>query len=252
MANRVRIGYINAMETATSVVADNVDSQNPVENLYDWKVYDFYQMNTAGSANIVVTMPGSTEVDYFAMYKQNLWSTGGTIKLQYWNSSAYVDCFTAFTPADDKPLMKTFTKVTASKFRVVVSSTPVGVMGCAAFGKYMEMEHGLRVGFAPPRFSRSTEVSGTMSESGIPLGQTVLRKGFRTSLNFEFISEAFARTALDPFLQHIEEKPFFILWDSDNYPDEAAFCKLDGDTPPAPYTHHGHMSCTIPTAGLIE
>lgn len=249
---KARIGYQNLMESATSVVPTSVNADFPVENLWDWLTSDFYKPTGTGTTDIVITMPAPVSADYFAFYNQNLFSLSGTIKLQWWNGSAYVDCFSAISPADNSPQMVSFASQTSDKWRVVISCASVFSLGCVSFGAQLALEHGMYLNWTPPKFGRSTQLVTSKADGGAFLGRSVIAKGVSTELILQYASDTWMRANWIDFVEHAEKKPFFFVPDIANHPSEAVYCWVEDNIPAPVHTNYGFMGATIPIRGLVE
>ncbi|WP_322884177.1 hypothetical protein U8C35_06500 [Sinorhizobium medicae] len=245
------IGYENLLENGT-VAASSENASFPVENAYDWRTSDFFKPATFGTINIDLTLSGADTADYFAFFGHNLYSHGGTIKLQYHNGSTYVDCFAAVTPADNTPRLITFTSQSATLWRVVITCTSVFSIAVISFGSKLQLERGLYIGGTPPQFGRATQLIDSTSDGGEFLGRSVIANGVRSTLELNQASDAWMRSYWLTFIRHAELKPFFILPDPTNYPAECVFTMTDGDIPAPIQSGYGFMTASIPVRGMVE
>lgn len=246
-----RLCYNNLLENGT-VTASSEAVGFAVSNAYNWLTNDYYKPTTGGTTTIDLTLTTGAPADYFAFYGTDLGSLSGTIKLQYHNGATYVDAFTAQGVFGTEPFIKFFDSKTSDKWRVVITSTGVFAIASIAFGEYIALEHGLHVGFTEPKLARETETIGNISDGGVFLGRSIISKGFRTRMNIEFMSETFTRDKWLPFVRHAEKKPFYLAWDYDRYPNEAAFCWTDGDISKLNRTQKRLFSTNFKIMGLIE
>lgn len=251
VTSAARIGYENLLENGT-VVASSEDADFPVANAYDWRTSDFFKPAASGTINIDLTLSGADGADYFAFYGQDLYSHGGTIKLQYWNGAAYVDCFTAITPTDNTPQMVTFASQSATLWRVVITCSSVFSIAVISFGAQLTLERGMYFGWTPPQFGRNTQLIDSTSDGGEFLGRSIIANGVSSDLQLNQASDAWMRTYGLPLLKRLELKPFFFVPNITGYPGECVFAFTDGAIPPPTQSAYGFMSASIPIRGMVE
>jgi hypothetical protein len=250
--DKCRLAYDNLLEQGT-VTASSEDADYPVENCYDWNTADYFRPAASGTVNIDVTLSGSSPANYLAFYNQDLYLNAGTIKLQYWNGSAYVDATTAYTPADNSPRVIFFDSQTSTKWRVVIACSVVFNIGVLSFGQYLAMQYGRYLNWAPPVLGRSTTLTNNLSDAGMFLGRSIVSKGISTNLILQYAQDSWVRANWLPFIKHVEQKPFFWVPNADDYPNEAVLCWTDGDTiPPPQHLQYGYMGATLAIRGLVE
>lgn len=250
-ANPCRLAFDNLMERGT-VVASSENADFPVENCFDWVTADYFKPAAGGTVNIDVTLSDAGTASYFAIYAQDLYLNGGTIKLQYDNGSGYVDASVGISPSDNAPRIVFFDPVTSADWRIVVTCPVVFSLGVVAFGEYLALQHGMYRDWTPPKLARATTLLNSVSDSGAFLGRSIISRGVRTVLRLQGATDEWARTYWEPFMRHAEQKPFFFAPDVETYPTECALCWVDGDMPPPVHTHYGYMGVDVPIRGLIE
>jgi hypothetical protein len=249
--SNARIGYQNLLESGT-VVASTADANYPVANAYDWRTSDFYKPTGTGTTTITLTLSSSASADYFAFYNQDIWSFGGTIKLQYFNGSIYVDCFTALSPADNTPVMKTFTTQSSTQWRVTITSSSIFSLACVSFGTHLALEYGMYLNWSPPILARDTTLVTSKADGGAFLGRSVVAKGIKSEIQLQYASDAWLRDNWVAFVKRAEQKPFFFVPDIVNHPSEAVFAWVEDAIPPIQQTQFGYGGATLPIRGLIE
>ncbi|MBB4345132.1 hypothetical protein [Rhizobium leguminosarum] len=251
VTSNARIGYENLLENGT-VTASSENVAYPVKNAYDWLTSDFFKPAASGTINIDLTLSVSDGADYFAFYGHDLYSHGGTIKLQYWNGSAYVDCFAAITPTDNSPRFVNFTSQASTKWRVVITCTSVFSIAVISFGAQLALEYGMYLNWTPPKFGRNTKLINSQSDGGAFLGRSVVSLGVRSSLILQYASDTWMRSNWLAFITHAEKKPFFFIPNVGTLPLEAVFAYTEDSIPAPLHTHYGHMGATIPILGMVE
>jgi hypothetical protein len=246
------IGYQNLLELGT-VVASSENADYPVENCFDWLTTDYFKPAATGTINIDLTLTSGMPADYFAFYAHTLHTTGCSIKLQYHNGSGYVDATDTITPTTSVPMLYTFDEVTATLWRVVVTTaSTVPALGVVCFGKALTLPRGVYIGYSEPLFGRANKFINSVSEGGSFLGRSVIASAVRSTLSLQYASDSWMRDYWLDFVEHAEGKPFFYLWNPRDYPTECAFCWAEGDIPAPTHTHYGYMGTSFTVRGLIE
>jgi hypothetical protein len=251
MASNARIGYKNLLENGT-VWALNENIDYPVANAFDWRTSDYYRPQIPGTVVIELTLPVADSADYFAFYGQDLYANGGTIKLQYWNGTAFVDCFAAVTPTDNTPRLITFTSRTSTRWRVAITCTSVFSIAVISFGAMLSLEQGMYMGWTPPPFGRATQIIDSVSDGGAFLGRSIVSRGVRTGIVVSQASDIWMRTNWLAFIRHAELKPFFFVPNIVTQPLECVFAMTDGDIPAPAHSGYGFMSVSIPIRGMVD
>lgn len=251
MASNARIAYENLLENGV-VGASNEDLDYPVQNAFDWRTSDYFRPAIPGTVIIELDLAAADSADYFAFYGHDLYAHGGTIKLQYWNGSSYVDCFAAVKPADNSPRLISFTSRTSDYWRVVITCTSVFSIAVISFGTMLPLEQGMYMGWTPPQFGRATQVIDSMSDGGAFLGRSVISNGVRSSIMINHASDAWMRASWLPFVRHAELKPFFFVPNIVTYPLECVFAMTEGDIPAPAQSAYGFMSVSMSIRGMVE
>lgn len=257
--NQCLIAYDNLLEQGVVTVSNNSfgqpneDAANPVENGYDWLATDFYKPNELGTVFINLTLPTPRPADYLAFYAHNFHAAPASIQLQYYDGASWLDATAEVTPYNSAPRVIRFVEVTATEWRLrIVAGVELPSLGVVSFGKAMRPAHGVYLNYSEPLVSRAPELINSVSEGGVFLGRSVIHQGFRTNLVLQYARDAWVREIWMPFVRHAECKPFFYLWNTQDYPDEAAFCWAEGEITPPSHTHYGFMGTSFTIRGHTE
>lgn len=227
---QMRIAWDNLLTHANATVTTDSETAGYEHALaYNGQAYNYWLPATGGTHYITAVFPSAQLANYFAFYGQTVYANGGSIALQYstnagttWTTAASV------TPSDTSPGYVVFTPVSATYWRVRVISSPASLLGVVAFGQDMILPHGCWNGFAPPAFARDTMVTNATSETGTFIGRSIVKKGSLSTLDLGYLDAGWMRTNWLPFQKWAELGPFFLLWNSVDYPLESAFCWADG------------------------
>lgn len=247
-----RLLYENHLVNATSIVASSEADGFPVANIADYIPTDYFRSAASGTINIDVQMPSPVTADSFGFYNQDIFAGAGTIRLQYWTGSAYADCFAAVTPADNTPVLKTFTARTTDKWRIVITSGAVVNLGIAFFGRKLDLPYGNYLNWTPPLWARNTSVLNSISDAGVFLGRSITALGIKTTLVLQYASDDYIYTSWLPFMKHAEQKPFFFQPHVEAYPGEVAFCWTENGVGNPSHTQYGYGGASTSIMGLVE
>lgn len=218
-----RLLYDNLFDVATSVVASSEDVDFPVENAYDWLMSDFFKPASGGAYTITSTFSNVKTANCMALYNHDLHTNSGTIQLQYWDGAAWQNATDAIAPVNGEPKIIYFNAQSSTQWRFSIDSTQPSSIGVLFFGEYLGLELGVWQGFTPPRFSKNNNYITNVAQNGSFLGRSIVTQSGNISLKVEYMTMQWARDEWEPFIEHIELKPFFFSWNVANYPDEHAF-----------------------------
>lgn len=250
--SKVQIAYDNKLKTASSITCSQEDTDNPLENMFDDNLWDFFKSDGSATVTIDVSFTSAVSLDTFCFFKTNLASVGASIELLYDNGGGYTSAVSV-TPTDTKPVMKQFTEVSSDTWRIsITGATDVVSIGDLSISKAISPQLGVWSGFSPPHVGRDVKFTTNVSEGGLNLGRSKRVVGWKGSLNIEFESVATMRSTILPFLVSAEDAPFYFAWNFTDYPTEVIHAWTDGSAAKPKHTHAGLMSVNLRMEGLIE
>lgn len=241
-----RIGYHNLI-TANNIAADEETDDEPAVNIANPSTYLKWRGTTTGDQSITVTLGTAADVNYFAIAKHNLGSTGATVKLQSSDDgSSWTDASDAVEPSTDYALICEFETVFAKYFRLYIEPgdepPSIAVM---YLGEILPLQRTIYVGHSPITLSRSTTVSTGRAEAGQFLGRHLRREFIETSVDLQNLTPTWYRQKFDPFVEHARTKPFFFAWYPTKYPSEVGYAWLKGDIRPTNQRANGMMQVSF-------
>lgn len=251
VSDSCRVCYENLLENGT-VTASSENPDYPVLNCFDGNTADYFRPNVTGSVNIDLTLTNAASANYLAFYGQDLYKNAGSIKLQYYDGSAYVDASDTLIPSDNSPRVLFFDSKTSTQWRVVITCSVVFNIAVISFGTYLPLQYGMYIGWTPPLLARSTKILNNVSDGGAFLGKSIIAKGSLTSFVLQYASDGWVRSNWLPFIVHAELKPFFWVPNFATYPTEAAYCWVEGDLTAPQHTQYGFMGATFQVRALVE
>jgi hypothetical protein len=142
--------------------------------------------------------------------------------------------------------------VSALRFQFIVQNLDAAAsIAVVSFGARLELPVGCKAGYRPARFSRQDRILNNLSQSGSFLGRSLIATGCAGKLSLEHMDEDWVRGYLDPFLEASRTQGWFLLWNPDGRPTEAAYLWAKS-TPEPDYEDVGFMRCTIDYEGITE
>jgi hypothetical protein len=250
-ARNPRIGWHNLVR------ADNIFSleetvDEPSRNVANPTTYLKWRGETIADQWLMVTLDAAEDVDYFAIAKHNLGSSGAFIKFQ--SSTNGTDWFdvTALTGLNtDFVYIREFVPVFASYFRLWIEpGTVPPSVGVFYVGHILKLQRRIYVGHVPLTYGRVTSVSTGLSEVGEFLGRTKRREFLESSVDMQNIKPDWYRTEMEPFVEQAAVTPFFWAWRPGDYPFETGYAWLMGDVQPANQRPNGMMQFSFKMQGV--
>ncbi len=255
--SKPRVLYANLMRDGapTSVTATSEPDPTffPYQNAYDWKQFTAWKC-AEGTHYLTAVFPSAKTVNAYGIYATNLAEIGGSIQLQYWNGAAWTDYRTAEAPNDTTPIYRSHNTVTANQWRwkVTVPAGEEALLSVLTFGEEFEFQRGCYVGFSPPKLARDTTLTTNISQGGAFLGRSILRNGSTFAFDLDRLTPGWVRDTWYPFQVHAEQEPFFLLWNKQDYPGEAAYCWAAADIPGPSNSHPSFMRASMRVDARVD
>ena len=89
-----------------------------------------------------------------------------------------------------------------------------------------------------------------VSAGGVFLGSSTVRKGVSTSFNWDNLTAAWYRANFDPFVLAAETTPFFIAWNSEEFPKEVGYGWTNETITPSNTGTRDFMSVSMTVNGV--
>lgn len=250
------IGYQNIMESASSVGASSSQAGFPVENSFDWLSFDWWKPTSPGTNYITIDAGANVAVDYWAIAFHDLALHSGTIKPQYSSdnfSSDTNDLDSVYTPADNKAHMGIVTQRNVRYYRFeITTSGDAPLIGALSIGARLELPREVPLGFVSPHYGRKNIILNSVSDGGHFIGRSIRRQSREFDIKQRNVPASWFDTYWEDFVEHIEQKPFFYLWDEENRPLESVFAWTDGEVPTPSYGNPNLLDFSIDCRGLVE
>lgn len=252
-----QILHTNKVESAISITVTSEASGFEKEKAYDYRTTTFWQASAAGTVYFTVDMGSAVNVTAWGCYGQDLFDNSGTIKFQYSsdNFSADTNDFgTVVTPTDNTPIMKTRSVINTRYLRWEVDSTGAASFIAALwFGEYLTTNQGLAVGPEPFYAAQRFHPVDSVTQDGEFVGRTIKEKPLKGKLSFvPYHTEAYIRGDWVTMLRAIEQHPFFVIPDPNDYPAEVYYCWTDKTIPKPKYTLTDRIRADIPIFAKVS
>lgn len=249
-ANNPRIGYHNII-TADNISADEEATDEPVRNLANPATYLYWRGETTNAQTVQVSLAEAEEVNYFAIAKHNLGSTGATVAFEYSNNGSDWTTVETVEPSSDYALIVEFDAVSAQFYRLnITPGSAAPAIAVLYVGQILVLQRRIYVGHTPITFGRKTIVSNGRSENGQFLGRVMRREFLQTGVDLKNITPSWYRNYMDPFVQSARTKPFFFAWRPQQYPNEVGFAWLTNDVDVSNQLPNGYMQLSMKLQGV--
>ena len=257
------IGWHNLV-TISNITADTAEANYPATNLANPSTFERWQgVELSPSEAQYLTfdpLDYIDDIDYLAIARHNFGTAAIAVSVDVYSEVGdspeeplWQEVIAPLIPANDAPLLFRLPpqSIIGARLKMEPGTAPP-TDAVAYVGKLLVCERGMQVGFTPLPYGRVTKVTNNRSESGNFLGRIVTGSYTRSAPLFSFLTPAWYRANMDPFIEASVESPFFFAWSPDEYPDEVGFAWLTGD--PQPSIHHptGRMQVKLPMRGIVK
>lgn len=227
------IGYDNRV-TISNISADSEQAAFPASNMAHPETTNRWKSNDASTVQYVTVTLGGSNVDYIGFAGHNFGSGACALVIQgqIAQGGAWTDLVASFSPANDKPILKTFTS--ASYYAVRLMITPAGtkpVLAVLYVGQIMQLPRNIYVGHTPIPYGRTVEAVSGFSESGQFLGRIIRGTTYQSSVSIKNITPTWYRQTFEAFVAAAISAPFFYAWRLTDYAQEIGYCWIKGGVP---------------------
>lgn len=246
-----RIGWHNLV-APDNVSADEEADDEPVVNIANEATYLRWRGTSLSEQSVTLTLTNAEDVNYFAIAKHNLGSSGATIVFQSSTDGvAWTDVTTPQVLSTDYVVINEFDAVFARFYRLrITPGDAVPSIAVLYIGMTLVLQRRIYVGHTPFPFGRSTTVSNGRSESGEFLGRTLRRQFLESSVDLQNLTPLWYRQKMEPFVQAATTRPFFWCWRPSQYPDECGYAWLSNDVKMSNQRPNGMVQVSFQMQGV--
>jgi len=212
--NHARIGYENFVSDAT-VTATSETTDFPANAIKNPFTYESWKPSV-DPATLDIVFDSSKLINYVGLSSQDI---TGTINIK--NGTTTIATYAATGVKETILFLLEDRNITNLKIEIIGS----GTLGVVYAGSVLEMVRPFFADYAPPTLSRSNKVLSNMSEGGEFLGNSIIRKGLKDSIQWENLPAQWYRDNFDPFVEDCQTQPFFIAWNPLRYPDDVIYAQ---------------------------
>lgn len=249
-ANNPRIGY-HSVITTSNISADEEADDEPVTNLANPATYLSWRGTSTSEQTVSISLSEAVDVDYFAIAKHNLGSTGATVAFEYSEDGETWTTVETIEPSSDYALIVEFDSVSSQLFRL--SITPGSAAPSIAVlyvGEILPLQRRIYVGHTPFTYGRKSSISNGRSESGQFLGRVLRREYRESSVSLQNITPSWYRSTMEPFVEAARTRPYFWAWRPQQYPAEVGYAWLTGDMQVSNQLSNGFMQLSFSMQGI--
>ncbi|NTW98522.1 MAG: hypothetical protein HGB35_01015 [Geobacteraceae bacterium] len=248
------IGYENRV-TIYNIVATSEQVDYPATNLANDGTASKWKSNDASSVQYVTVTLGGSTVDYIGFAGHNFGSGACALVIQGQTAQGgmWTDLVASFSPANDKPILKTFTCV--SYYAVRLKITPAGTKKPEAavlyIGAVMLLPRNIYVGHTPIPYGRGIEAVNGLSESGAFLGRIIRGTTYGSTVSIKNMTPEWYRSTFERFIAVAKTSAWFYAWRLADYPEEIGYCWVKGGVAvPEKSGPKGFMSVSFDIQGI--
>lgn len=250
--NTPRIGW-RTIITAANIAADEEEASHPAANLANPRTDARAQWWGETTAEQFVTIAqAASNVDYFAIARHNLGSSGSTVQLQgSANNVDWVDVSLEVSPGNDYVLMAVFEPVSYSYWRLrIVPGSAAPRIAVLYVGQVLSMQRTLYVGHTPLPYGRQWSVGTGLAEDGEFLGRVLRHQTLGSEAKFQHLTPQWYRQYLDPLYDDGIATPFFWAWRPGDYPEEVGYAWFTGPPAVSNQLSNGMMETSFSMKGI--
>ena len=245
-----RILYANHYLDGT-VTASSAQTGHPADSAYDGFTDTAWIGDAAAASWSLSVAKAGARADYCAVMAWDLTGITVTVQASDDGGSTWAD---VASPAmtTDRVLVFLFTEAQHDDWRIHFSGSAPPQVANVSLGLATVMDAGIPIGFEPPRQARDNEITNNKTDQGHLAGRSVVRRGIKTGLTLKNLGEAWVRSAWEPFIDHAETRPWYLVWSPVRWPAECAFVWTDGAIRPPRYSSARYMDVQLDIKGFAR
>ncbi len=214
-----RIAWDSILDDATISSANATESDGAVGNVADWTPWTFWRPNDVGPYIIEADLSGAQTVRAWAFCGHDV---TGLVGMDTWDGAAWVAHSEAILVAGGLVSYLIGLPVSTTKLRFRFASLTFVSMIWA--GVDMILPEGIGSGWTDPNLALRAEVTPEATRDGIWLGNAVLKWDAQLDLSIRNVEDSWARDYWLPFLRTCSTRPFFLHWNTVEWPTSACLC----------------------------
>lgn len=215
-----RIAWDSVLTTATLTASPaTVGTDGAVANAVNWLPWSFWLPTGTGPWTLIADFGSAKSVGAWAMAGHD---AAGTVTMETWNGAAWVAHSSAVAIGDSAVLYVIGTTVSTSKVRFTFPT--ITYLAALWAGVDVVLPTGVGSGWTDPVLALRAKTTQEMSRMGVWLGTTVEQWTADLSLSLKNVASDWAAANWLPFIRKCSTQPFFLHWNSTDFPSSACFC----------------------------
>lgn len=252
------IGYNNLVKSGAIISTSGDAVGYEKENAQSWKTSTWWKADDDFQSQLIIDMGTAVDVDWFGIAGHDIAANSSNYYIDYSLTGAFLGEEVLIkgttTPTEDVTIFENITLVNARYFRFVFNVSDVGTaahIGNLFLGEALQLERGMPQGFSPANLNRKRNILNNKSNSGNFLGRIIKHEGAEIKINQKTITRTWIDANWTALADSIELYPFYFLWDSVTYANEAAYCIAKKITYPS-YSDTLNLDFTIDCMALYD
>ncbi len=214
-----RIAWDSVLRDSSLTSDDSVEADGIPEHAIDWTPWTFWRPIGGGAHAIVADLGGVKTVTGWAIAGHD---ATGIVGMDTWDGSGWVLHSEIVSPANGQVIYLTGEAVATTKLRFRFGG--ISFLAVLWAGEDMVLPEGIGAGWTDPLMALRATVSPEISRGGIWLGTMVEKWDAQLSLDLKNVEATWARDNWIPFLRRCSTQPFFLHWNTVDWPTSACFC----------------------------
>jgi hypothetical protein len=226
-------GWHNVV-TADNISATNQDDNFPASNLANPSTHLKWRMNGDTTDEYLTVGLGGEAVGYLAVAGHNFGDEGVSCSVEV-DTGGWTEVIPPTLITDNKPLIFQFEEQNVDGVRLRMQGTDVFAEAAVLYaGQILTMERSVRIDMnhTPINLATVSDIVNGMSESGQFVGRLVRNQYQESKIDFWYFETDFYRDDVDRFVRNAVDKPFFIAWAPNRFPEDTGYCWLTKDPKP--------------------
>ena len=205
------------------------EAGNPVGNMFTDSTYDFARRVVSDNLSATTTA-GPATVSAMGVSGHNIATSAGSFLIQRSSDgSSWVNVITPYFPLTNDDLFFIFPRVTANRWRVVITGIAGKFVSNIKLGDRLDFPCTPIDSYTPIHHSRRYEKYFNKSINGQFLGTRVRSVGATTEVNFPLIPRDFVDGPLVSFANHYNRgRTFFYAGWPGGKPQDMGYCQATG------------------------
>lgn len=179
---------------------------------------------TAVVATYDMVLPAPEAISYVAFSSHTFGTSGCTIQIQRPNGSGgWINTGPSIQPDNDEDIVVLLSSRDLASLRIRMTGA-VGSVAVIAAGDVIELPQMVYAGAPTPiHLARVTEFDTNRTVNGQWVGRTVKRRKNENEFKLEHVTEAWVNTVLDPFIENVQEYPYFLVEQPAKHPQALSY-----------------------------